>query len=83
MLRGGAGDDVIDGGRGNDTLYGGDGADVFEIDIVSGHDVIGDFVDGEDLIHFVTTGLGVYAITADGDDAVLQLDSNGANTIRI
>ena len=49
----------------------------------SGHDVIGDFVDGEDLIHFVTTGLGVYAITADGDDAVLQLDSNGANTIRI
>jgi len=50
VLRGMHGDDSLDGGRGDDLLIGGTGEDVFEFDLKTGHDVIKDFTDGEDLI---------------------------------
>ncbi len=49
-LRGLGGDDSIISGHGNDLMLGGKGEDVFAFAKKTGHDVIGDFQDGHDLI---------------------------------
>lgn len=50
VLRGLGGDDSIISGRGNDLMLGGKGDDIFDFGKSGGHDVIGDFQDGHDLI---------------------------------
>jgi Ca2+-binding RTX toxin-like protein len=51
VLRGKGGGDSIISGRGDDLMLGGKGDDVFDFGNKSGHDVIGDFQDGLDLIN--------------------------------
>ncbi len=96
-LRGGAGDDdisgskgvdTINGGRGNDTMEGGSGVDTFVITRSADHDIIKNFVDGEDLIDisafgirssdFGTTILAA-ASNAGGGDTLIDLSQVGGN----
>lgn len=84
-LLGGAGRDWLDGGAGNDTLFGGAGADIFSFGNGKGHDVIGDFTDGLDLIRISAPGIARVAdlaITADAaGDAVVTFVSEGRTTV--
>lgn len=48
LLYGGSGNDTLDGGNDNDTLSGGSGNDTFKIS--TGHDIITDFVRGQDKV---------------------------------
>jgi Ca2+-binding RTX toxin-like protein len=50
VLKGMAGEDFLKGGKGNDTLFGGADQDVFDFRKGTGHDVVEDFVNGEDAI---------------------------------
>ena len=96
VLIGGAGDDTIDGGAdndwlgggtGDDTLTGGTGDDIFFVARDNGNDTITDFADGGDLIdlrEFTEIGsVADLAITADGDDVVIDLGDHGGGTIRL
>jgi hypothetical protein len=84
-LSGEAGVDVLVGGAGNDTLAGGDGADVFELAVEGGTDVIADFslaagdsftIDGDALAD-LDYEVEIRDADADGDmDAVLSLEDN-------
>ena len=84
-LLGGAGRDWLDGGAGNDVLLGGAGADIFSFGNGKGHDTIGDFADGLDLIRISAPGIaGVadLAITADAaGDAVVTFVAEGRTTV--
>ena len=51
VLSGLDGGDYLIGGKGNDVLIGGAGIDQFDFRKGTGHDVVTDFVDGEDIIH--------------------------------
>jgi Ca2+-binding RTX toxin-like protein len=55
VVYGDVGDDMIYGDKGSDTLFGGVGADVFVFRAGSGHDVVSDFMSGEDKLD--VTGL--------------------------
>ena len=95
---GGTGNDELYGGAGNDTLYanwgdntleGGEGEDTF-VFIPSpggGTNAITDFADGEDNIDMSRiegiSGFEDLTITADGNDAVIDLSGHGAGTIRL
>ena len=79
-LIGGAGDDALIGGAGNDLLIGGDGRDNFYFayfgydaakppSYTLGHDIIADFVRGQDLI-------GTQGAIGDRDWWFGKLDSN-------
>lgn len=79
VLRGMHGDDSLDGGRGNDLLIGGTGEDVFEFDFKTGHDVIKDFANGEDIIFsdFITNetdfdDMVANHLTVKGDDLLIK-----------
>lgn len=61
-LFGGAGDDRLSGGVGDDRLIGGDGADTFLFD--RGRDVVVDFTNNVDEIHFARSLWGGDARTA-------------------
>ncbi|CAN7437795.1 calcium-binding protein [Rhizobium sp. LjRoot254] len=50
VLKGMAGEDYLKGGKGDDRLFGGADQDVFDFRKGTGHDVVEDFVDGEDVI---------------------------------
>ncbi|MGV3553140.1 calcium-binding protein [Rhizobium sp.] len=50
VLRGFDGSDYLKGGKGNDILIGGDQGDMFDFRKGTGHDVVKDFVNGEDVI---------------------------------
>jgi Ca2+-binding RTX toxin-like protein len=52
-----AGNDIINGGPGNDTLFGGAGNNVFIFEPNSGHDTIGDFTVGQDLLDVAELGI--------------------------
>ncbi len=83
QIEGGEGKDLLIGGAGNDTLTGGSGADVFVVDTEPGHDIITDFVLGEDSLslptesgetnHTVRDMLANIA-TIEDNDLVLALD---------
>lgn len=86
-IYGGAGDDKIFGGTGDDTLTGGEGADAFYIRLDSGADTIKDFADGTDTIDLTAiqsiTGFTDLTITADGENAVIDLSAYGAGTVTV
>ena len=97
-IDGGAGNDELSGGAGNDTLYanwgdntleGGEGEDTFAFipSPSGGTNVITDFADGEDNIDLSRiegiSGFEDLTITADGNDAVIDLSGHGAGTIRL
>lgn len=95
-LYGGDGSDYLYGGRGDDLLTGGEDADtfVFVADLYSkvstmGDDTITDFVVGEDLIDLKSfrysdiSSFDDLAISADGDDAIIDLTAYGGGTIRL
>ena len=86
-LNGGAGDDFLQGGSGNDVLTGGDGADTFLFETDHGDDVVTDFTNGEDIIDLSLfrdfTSFEDLTITADGNDAVIDLTGRGGGTIRL
>ena len=50
VLSGLGGDDYLIGGKGKDVFIGGAGEDLFDFRKGTGHDVVNDFVDGEDVI---------------------------------
>jgi hypothetical protein len=53
ILHGGEGNDTLNGGAGDDRLFGGPGADVFVFNAPDfGHDYVGDFQLGVDLLDF-------------------------------
>ena len=86
-LDGGADNDWLGGGTGDDTLTGGTGDDTFGFERGNGNDTITDFADGADLIdlrEFTQIGsVADLAITADGDDVVIDLGDHGGGTIRL
>ena len=95
FLVGGAGDDTLDGGAdsdwleggtGDDTLTGGSGDDTFLFARNNGNDTITDFANGGDLIDLreftQISSFADLAITADGDDVVIDLGDYGGGTIR-
>ena len=86
-LYGGEGADVLDGGADNDTLSGEAGNDTFVFAAGHGNDTITDFTDGGDLIDLTAiagiSGFEDLTITADGDDAVIDLTAHGGGTIRL
>jgi len=51
ILKGMAGEDSIISGKGDDLMLGGKGDDIFDFKKGTGHDTIGDFRDGHDLIN--------------------------------
>ena len=96
VLIGGAGDDTLDGGAdsdwleggtGDDTLTGGSGDDTFLFERDNGNDTITDFANGGDLIDLreftQISSFADLAITADGDDVVIDLGDYGGGTIRL
>ncbi|MDE0332463.1 MAG: calcium-binding protein [Nitrospinae bacterium] len=86
-LFGGSGADTLNGGAGDDALTGGAGADTFFFNGSFGDDKITDFADGEDTIDLTAmtsiTGFADLSIRADGNDAVIDLTSQGGGTIRL
>ena len=86
-LYGDSGDDTLDGGAGDDTLTGGRGADTFVFAAGHGTDTIKDFTDGDDLIDLSAisgiSGFEDLTITADGEDALIDLSAHGGGTIRL
>ena len=87
LIVGYAGDDVLEGGAGDDTLQGGAGEDTFVYGPDTGNDTIEDFAIGQDVIDLSqlsgVSGFGDLSITADGDDAVIDLSAYGGGTIRL
>ena len=86
-LFGGAGADSLNGGLGDDTLTGGADADTFYFNGAFGNDTITDFTDGEDTIDLTAiSGITEFAdltITADGQNAVIDLTAHGGGTITL
>ena len=88
-LLGGDGNDSLNGGKGNDSLYGGDGNDMLtggagsDIFVYAGdgNDVITDYAE-EDKIRFTTGTKDDLDIFTNGNDAVLQFDSNNKVTVK-
>ncbi|GAB5378309.1 MAG: hypothetical protein AcusKO_47710 [Acuticoccus sp.] len=86
VLRAGGGDDTVNGGGNNDKLFGGDGADEFRFASAGfGHDVIGDFEDGVDLIDTTSFGatLADFDIAEVAGDTVLTLLSDPTSSITL
>ncbi len=65
------GNDVLNGGAGNDLLFGNGGADTFVFEDGFGHDIIGDFEHGVDVIN-------VAGVTSSREARVVE---EGGNTI--
>ena len=86
-ITGNVGDDTLDGGVGDDSLSGGAGNDTFVFGSGHGDDTITDFTDGEDLIDLSQIsgieGFEDLTISADGDDAIIDLSAHGGGTIRL
>ena len=86
-LYGGEGQDLLVGGKGDDTLHGGADEDTFVFTADHGNDTVMDFADGEDLIDLAQlsgiAGFDDVTITADGNDAVIDLTAHGGGTIRL
>ena len=95
-MSGGEGNDTLYGDHssgtiltdgGDDTLVGGVGDDTFVFTAVPGNDTIKDFTDGEDQIDLTAisgiSGFEDLNITADGNDAVIDLTEYGGGTIRL
>ncbi|MEL6998573.1 MAG: peroxidase family protein [Pseudomonadota bacterium] len=92
LLLGLGGDDTLNGGAGDDQLEGGDGADLFMFIGDFGHDVIGDFGEGDSvLIDLYGGGEGgpdgnrgsgphLPSLVQDGDDVVLELRNGSSIT---
>ncbi|MEM7024786.1 MAG: peroxidase family protein [Pseudomonadota bacterium] len=83
LLLGLAGDDTLNGGAGDDQLEGGDGADLFVFEGDFGHDIIGDWDRGDEVIIDVAgpgpQGPGnLPPLLQDGADVVLTL-TNGSS----
>ena len=87
ILVGGEGDDTLDGGTGTNYLHGGEGDDTFVIQTGQNLTTIVDFTDGDDQIDLSNisgvTGFDDLTITADGDDVVIDLSSQGAGSVRL
>ena len=75
------GDDTLQGRAGDDTLTGGEGDDTFVFAADHGSDTITDFTDGSDMIDLTQisgiSGFEDLSISADGDDAVIDLTAHG------
>ena len=87
ILVGGEGNDTIDGGTGTNYVHGGEGDDTFVIAAGQTLTTIYDFTDGDDTIDLSNiTGITAFSdlsISADGDDAVIDLSSQGAGSVRL
>ena len=88
-IKGGVGDDDIIGGKGKDQLWGQAGEDTFIVRAGAGHDIIKDFVQGEDLVQ-LASGLSSIEIKNRHGDAWLYQDNDliakvigSANSLRI
>ena len=77
-LLGCVGDDFLSGELGNDSLIGGLGNDTFVLGVVSGLDIISDFVKGQDFIG-LSGGLSFdqLEISQDNNSALIKLKGSG------
>jgi hypothetical protein len=82
-LHGNAGDDLLIGGRGDDLLWGGAGRDVFQYcggasgRAPDGHDRIGDFSIGQDLLRLVGTSQAQVEVHDESDGTHVDLAGGG------
>ncbi|MCF3933165.1 FG-GAP-like repeat-containing protein [Acuticoccus sp. M5D2P5] len=86
LLFGGFGDDTLVGGTQDDTLSGGFGSDTFVFEADFGHDVIEDFLLGDNTLRFSTDIFADYAAFQGaaqqvGFDVVVRVDE--ANTLTL
>jgi Ca2+-binding RTX toxin-like protein len=77
-LDGGIDNDRLDGGKGDDTLTGGTGNDVFVFAPGSGHDLVTDYVDGQDKVD-----VGAFDFTGFADMLTEATLSSVAGGVRI
>jgi Ca2+-binding RTX toxin-like protein len=77
-LLGCVGDDFLSGDLGNDSLIGGLGKDTFVLGVVSGFDIISDFVKGQDFIG-LSGGLSFnqLEISQNNNSALIKLKGSG------
>jgi serralysin len=86
-LDGGTGKDTLTSGSGDDTFFGGGGADAFVFAPPNGHDTIGDFETGRDLIDltaFAAADIHDFSdltIDATSGDSVIQFDVGNDITV--
>lgn len=81
-LYGGGGNDRLVGGKDDDVMHGGSGRDTFVFERGDGHDVVADFVRGDDKIDLSDYGFGSMAdvkIEQNGSDAVVVLGGGNAS----
>ncbi len=86
ILVGNSGDNVLTGGAGDDGLTGGAGADTFAFSIGSGADLIGDFLNGTDLIDvsgWNITDFNDLIITEVNGDTRITHDAGSADLVTI
>jgi len=83
-LFGGAGNDQLDGGAGTDLLVGGTGDDKYVYALGDGSDTIDNTGGGFDGVFF-TGGIGANRLTftRDGDDLVILVDGDAAQSVRV
>ncbi len=83
----GAGDDRIDGGAGNDIIVTGGGRDVVVLGRGTGTDIITDFKPRQDKLDlsafFFDAAMAKAAARQVGDDVVIDLSGDGADTVRL
>ena len=85
ILVGGEGDDTIEGGAGTNYVHGGEGEDTFVISAGQTLTTIYDFTDDDTIDLSNISGITAFSdltITADGDDAVIDLSSHNAGSVR-
>ncbi len=79
LIDGGNGVDTLVGGKGKDTLTGGNGKNLFVYANGDGHDVITDYVSGQDTIKISSGEVSEYA--TDDDDVIFYV-GNGSITVK-
>lgn len=83
-LYGGTGNDQLDGGAGTDVMVGGTGDDRYVYALGDGSDTVDNAGGGFDGVFF-TGGIGASRLTftRDGDDLVILVDGDAAQSVRV
>ena len=74
-LRGRSGDDILCGGNGIDRVWGDTGADIFQVNVGDGRDIIKDFGRGDDRIELLT-GTDAVDLTTFGSHVKVEYEGD-------
>ncbi len=83
VLNGDAGDDTLFGGLGDDALHGGVGNDSYYYGVGRGMDVIDNTGGGFDSLHFTDVVRERLSFSRDGDDLLVLVDGDRAQSVRV